>query len=426
MSNDEENQDSGMRPQRRNSTISTSTVESSGLNNSLALADPFSELSPGAVIPASNSLNHTSQNNVKIDGSSSIHVGNVINKYYLTQTVSALNEHVKLSGFSSDFLRTSTESLRTESDSLQSIASSKLFSYDETWAFAKRRKYWICGGCLVLIAAGGLFSWLGNSLSGDDGNLSTTGTSTFQQSTEQQTTESQLTTGGSTTSQLTTGGSTTEPTMSTIPITGSVPTSVPVTTQSSTPTIVTTPQSSSSSTSTSNPQPDFEFISREEWSAGALDSSIPKLSEPIERIIVAHTAGNSCHGSNSCKLLVKQMQNGSLGILDVPFNFFIGGDGLVIEGRGFKHEGEHTQSRYGSNYNSIGIGVAFIGTFDSTTPNGAQADALRRFLNFFSSSGDIATDYKLFFRDQLAKPKVVASGLVQVLETFPASYHKGL
>ena len=56
--------------------------------------------------------------------------------------------------------------------------------------------------------------------------------------------------------------------------------------------------------------------------------------------------------------------------LKLILSFLIGGDGNVYEGRGWNDLGAHT-----SNYNSVGYGYCFIGSFMTSNPVAAAKDA---------------------------------------------------
>ena len=55
---------------------------------------------------------------------------------------------------------------------------------------------------------------------------------------------------------------------------------------------------------------------------------------------------------------------------DIGYNFLIGEDGRVYEGRGWDAVGAHTLG-----YNSVSIGIAFIGDFRGRSPNAAAIRA---------------------------------------------------
>jgi len=60
---------------------------------------------------------------------------------------------------------------------------------------------------------------------------------------------------------------------------------------------------------------------------------------------------------------------------DIGYNFLIGEDGKVYDGRGWNTVGAHV---YG--YNSRSIGIALIGNFDSRIPNSAALNACKKLI----------------------------------------------
>lgn len=164
----------------------------------------------------------------------------------------------------------------------------------------------------------------------------------------------------------------------------------------------------------------INLIERDDWLRG----EVKNLTLPISRIIIAHTADetNSCFSEDTCRQRVKMIRWNNINLNDIPYNFFIGGDGSVIEGRGFNVEGEHTENVDGSSFNDIGICVAFIGTFNENQPLDKQIEGFYNFTVQYVNEGLIAEDYKIFFHDQLAKPKVPADALFEVVKTFENFY----
>lgn len=81
---------------------------------------------------------------------------------------------------------------------------------------------------------------------------------------------------------------------------------------------------------------------------------------------------------------------------DIRYNFLIGGDGSVYEGRGFNAIGEHTPK-----FNSKSVGVAVIGRFDEVAPTEAQVASLRKLLQFGMAWEHLKSNYELFGYDQL-------------------------
>jgi N-acetylmuramoyl-L-alanine amidase len=60
---------------------------------------------------------------------------------------------------------------------------------------------------------------------------------------------------------------------------------------------------------------------------------------------------------------------------DIGYNFLVGNDGNVYEGRGWNRVGAQTY-----NYNSVSIGIAFIGNFNSHLPNGRALNAAKQLI----------------------------------------------
>lgn len=86
---------------------------------------------------------------------------------------------------------------------------------------------------------------------------------------------------------------------------------------------------------------------------------------------------------------------------DIRYNFLIGGDGSVFEGRGFSGIGEHTP-----NFDNNSIGIAVIGKFDEVPPTEAQVISLRKLLQFGIAWENLKSNYELFGYDQLVPDDV--------------------
>lgn len=155
----------------------------------------------------------------------------------------------------------------------------------------------------------------------------------------------------------------------------------------------------------------IEYVPHEKW----FRVEMKTLTWPIKRIIVGHTANEGCYDEVECKLKILQMFMNYQNLSDIPYNFLIGGDGTVFEGRGFCYEGDHTSNSNGSSYNDIGIGVFFIGTFETVQPSNEQIEAFSKFIKQSVSKEVIVEDYKIFFHDHLTKPIIPADALLEVL-----------
>jgi peptidoglycan recognition protein LE len=83
-------------------------------------------------------------------------------------------------------------------------------------------------------------------------------------------------------------------------------------------------------------------------------------------LLLAHTATESADTQASMIYMVRNIQTYHIESRrweDIAYNFLVGCDGSVYEGRGWNRVGAHT---YG--YNQRAIGISFVGTFIRTLP----------------------------------------------------------
>lgn len=90
----------------------------------------------------------------------------------------------------------------------------------------------------------------------------------------------------------------------------------------------------------------------------------------------------------------------------------------MYEGRGFLNQGQHTQNLYGSEYNSIGIGIAFIGNYEITKPAYNQVNLLKEFIKMFVANGSIAEDHIIILQDDLMFIEKTAEALNEDIMSF--------
>lgn len=134
------------------------------------------------------------------------------------------------------------------------------------------------------------------------------------------------------------------------------------------------------------------IVPRQAW--GAVDSKpeVTLLSEPIKLIVIGSTAteadttfeGN-CEILRVCQSFHMDSQNWS----DISYNFMIGCDNRVYEGRGWKVQGAHSKF-----YNNS-IGIWFIGTFITELPSLGALILCKELIKRGVMEGFIDPDYKL-------------------------------
>lgn len=106
---------------------------------------------------------------------------------------------------------------------------------------------------------------------------------------------------------------------------------------------------------------------------------------------------------------------------DIPYNFLIGGDGRIYEGRGFHFEGQHTRNQDATEYDSIGICIAFIGNYESTSPDERQIELLKNFIRTNVENRMISEDHIIISQDDLKyfeRKAIALNSAVKLLENF--------
>ena len=81
---------------------------------------------------------------------------------------------------------------------------------------------------------------------------------------------------------------------------------------------------------------------------------------------------------------------------DIAYNFVIGNNNAVYEGRGFQ-----VQPAGLNEYNKIGIHIAFIGFYNETAPTAEQFDLLQRFLRKSIKDGFLEENYLMYVSEEL-------------------------
>ncbi|KAI8482616.1 N-acetylmuramoyl-L-alanine amidase [Branchiostoma belcheri] len=135
------------------------------------------------------------------------------------------------------------------------------------------------------------------------------------------------------------------------------------------------------------------IVTRSEW--GARSSSwVQYISRPVPKVVIHHSTGGTCSDQASCSAKVRGFQNyhmDSNGWGDIGYNFLVGNDGNVYEGRGWDQVGAHA---YGQNH--VSIGICFIGEFTNQKPNSAAIRAAKNLISCGISLGKISSTYSLY------------------------------
>lgn len=113
---------------------------------------------------------------------------------------------------------------------------------------------------------------------------------------------------------------------------------------------------------------------------------------------------------------MKKLQLAYSNLKDIPYNFLVGDDGFMYEGRGYRFQGDLPENNLASSFEKIGIIVAFIGTFDDRQPSQRQIATFNEFLANSVQRDYLKKNYKIISQDQLVMLVPVAAGLLESLK----------
>lgn len=110
------------------------------------------------------------------------------------------------------------------------------------------------------------------------------------------------------------------------------------------------------------------------------------------------------------------------GMLDIPYNFMIGDDGFVYEGRGWENCGEFSQrnaaSSAASAFDSLDIiVVGFFGSFVEKPPSNGQLATFDKFIKHSRErSGSLLVNHTLLLQYQLTLSRPKVKGLLEAFQ----------
>ncbi|XP_034255511.1 uncharacterized protein LOC117653749 [Thrips palmi] len=165
-----------------------------------------------------------------------------------------------------------------------------------------------------------------------------------------------------------------------------------------------------------------QYVPKDQWRARPAKTGT-RLRTPVDTVIVCHTGTASCSSAASCSTMVRGIQGYNMvdnGWDDIAYNFLVGGDGRVYEGRGWDTVGSFL---YG--WNSRSLGVAVIGSFTEDMPPADQRRQLASLLEWGVDLGKIKPQYRLVGACQLQSTKSPGLRFMQDLRTWSRWWDNG-
>ncbi|KAJ1172969.1 hypothetical protein NDU88_004811 [Pleurodeles waltl] len=161
------------------------------------------------------------------------------------------------------------------------------------------------------------------------------------------------------------------------------------------------------------------IIPRCMWEAKPYRGTPTLLKTPLAFVYIHHTYEPSqpCRTFAECAADMRSMQRfhqEDRGWDDIGYNFVVGADGYLYEGRGWAWQGAHTKG-----YNTLGYGVSFIGDYTLQLPPAYALDLVKdHFLQCAVGAGYLLPGYTIYGHRQLVQTTCPGDALFQEIQTW--------
>ncbi|XP_017785946.1 PREDICTED: peptidoglycan-recognition protein SC2-like [Nicrophorus vespilloides] len=160
------------------------------------------------------------------------------------------------------------------------------------------------------------------------------------------------------------------------------------------------------------------IVSRSEWGAKPAKGSTTLPTNPPSHVVIHHASSPSCYSKADCIKRVKSFQDYHMGpdknYVDIGYNFVVGEDGNVYEGRGWGKQGAHAKP-----LNNKSIGICVAGTFNGAAPNAAAQKAVKDLIAYGVANGKIQKNYKLAGHRQVDNTDCPGTAFFNVIKGWP-------
>ncbi|CAD7083047.1 unnamed protein product [Hermetia illucens] len=160
-----------------------------------------------------------------------------------------------------------------------------------------------------------------------------------------------------------------------------------------------------------------DLVSREAWSATPHAFMGTQMLNPanVMNVLITQTGGEDCYDMESCIRLLRLMEASQHSRNEeIPYNFMIGGDGEIYEGKGWSH-----LSGFPSMPQETSLVISFIGNFTKYEPPQDQLDAGKALLEEALKHGKLVPNYVLYGMQNLTISHEEGSALYADLSGWP-------
>ncbi|KAM7355387.1 peptidoglycan-recognition protein LC-like isoform 4-T5 [Cochliomyia hominivorax] len=163
----------------------------------------------------------------------------------------------------------------------------------------------------------------------------------------------------------------------------------------------------------------LRIVPRDGWLAQPSINDLIPLKHPIHRIIVIPTRTSECETQAACTYTVRITQTFNIESQqqdDIIYNFLIGGDGNVYEGRGWDFRGSVVKG-----FNDDSISFAYIGSFKKQPPNYKQLNVTKLLLEEGLRLNKLSSSYRVVGANKLDPTSVttLADALYKSFQNWP-------
>ncbi|XP_044250282.1 peptidoglycan-recognition protein LC isoform X6 [Drosophila takahashii] len=157
------------------------------------------------------------------------------------------------------------------------------------------------------------------------------------------------------------------------------------------------------------------------WGGLPTRGTLQPLNLPVHRVIISDTTAETCETREACSYWARVTQSKHMDSFNwgqMGYNFLVGGDGRIYEGRGWDFEGAHTRDN-----NNSSIGISFIGNFRRNEPTPKSLEACQLLLEQGVRLKKLTTDYQLLGHRQITGTLMPSEELYRIIQTWPHWYN---
>ncbi|XP_069674053.1 peptidoglycan-recognition protein SD-like isoform X2 [Periplaneta americana] len=160
----------------------------------------------------------------------------------------------------------------------------------------------------------------------------------------------------------------------------------------------------------------YRYVQRSLWLARDPRGKVALPHPPPTHVIIFQTGTKTCNNTTECCQILHDLQAVHMdqyNFTDIAFNFMVGGDGKVYEGRGWSVQGE-----FAEHFDDKSLGIALIGTFDETAPPDIQLNEAKELIIKSFKSGKLSSHYTLLGNRQVSETDKSSQELYDIIRSW--------